>query len=563
MGALKAKSRYGERELLWRRYSRLKTDRSSFDAHWSDIDEHLLPRSARFFTTDRNRGDKRWNSIVDNWATIALDRFVGGMMSYGTSPARPWLRFRLVDEDLNDYHPVRIWLDQAARRVLEIFDKSNTYQALAQMYEYLGAYGTAASIVLPDQGDVIRHFPVPIGEFCLANDYRGDVVTLYREFDKTAGEMVQEFGYENCSPAVQQCWARGDLDNAFTVQHCIEPRSDRDSSKADAKNMAWRSVYFEKAGTPDTLLRESGFDHFPVLAPRLKLRPGDTYGEGLGMRALGDIRQLQHEQIHKANVLNQMTDPALQVPAAMVNRQVDRLPGGVNYYDQNTAGGGIRRAFEVQIDHTGLLEDIRDVRNRIDRAFYADLFVMLSMVSDTTQRTAAEIAVREEEKMSMLGPLSRQLNRELRAPLVNITFREMLARGDQVPPPPPELHGQELGIEYLDVFSQAQKQIGVNASDRFLGLVMNLANARPEVLDKLDGDAIVDDYADRYGINPKMVLASDDPRVQGVRDARNKAMAAKEQAAMAQQQADTAKALAGAPTTGGNALSDLVGYTGQ
>jgi len=555
------KSKLGRRELLLRRATSLMTERASWDARWRDIDEHLLPCSSRFFAQDRNSGDNRWNSIIDNWGTIALDRFVGGMMSYGTSPARPWLAYRVADDDLNDFQAVRVWLDIAAKQTLDVFDRSNTYEALPQLYEQCGAYGTGASIVLWDAEDVIRHFPVPIGEFCIATDYRGDVTTLFREFEKSAGELVLEFGFDNCSLAVKQAWQRGDVDSPFTIHHCIEPRSDRDTTKEDQRNMAWRSVYFEKGGDPDQVLREGGFDHFPVLAPRLKVRPGDIYGQSLAMRALGDIRQLQHEQRHKADVLNQMTDPALQVPTGMVNRQVERLPGGVNYYDQNTPSGGIRRAYEVGIDHSGLLEDIHDVRQRIDRAFYADVFAFLSTISDTTQRTMAEIVAREGERMAIAAPVSRQFNREIRRPLINITFRHLLESG-RLPPPPQELHGMDLEIDYLDVFSQAQRQIGVNTSDRFLGVVMNLSGARPEALDKLDVDEIVDDYAERYGVSAKMVLASDDPRVRGIREARTKAQAAEAQAAMMATQAKTAKDLAGASTQGGSALTDLVGYGG-
>lgn len=550
-----------KREQLLKRWGRLKSDRSSWDDHWRDIDENLLPRSSRFFVQDRNRNDRRWNAIADNAGSMALDRLVGGLMSYGTSPARPWLRFRVGDKALNDSADVRIWLDTAAQRVLELFDKGNTYTVLPQLYEQLGAYGTAACLMLPDHEDVFRLYPMPIGEYALAVDYKGDVTSLYREFQKTASEIVKEFGAENCSEAVQGAVRRGDGDTPFVILHAIEPRAERDLTKQDDLNMEWRSIYFEEATEGGKILRESGFDHFPVLAPRWKVRPGDTYGESPGMRALGDIRQLQHEQEHKADVLNQITDPSLQTPTSLANRQVDRLPGGNNHYDQNTPHGGIRRAFEVQIDHTGLLEDIQDVRRRIDRAFYADLFVMLSTISDTTQRTAAEIAVRDEEKYSMLGPVSRQMSRELRGPLVSMALRHAMLAG-QIPLPPPELQGMELDIEYLDVFSQAQKQIGTNATDRFLSVVMNLANVRPETLDKLDVDQVVDSYADSYGVDPKMVLASDDPRVQRVREARLKSQAAQEQAALAGQQSQTAKNLAAAELTPSNALGQFVGYGG-
>lgn len=558
----------GKREQLFRRYTARKAERGPWDSRWRDIDELLLPLSSRFYALDRNRQPGLWNSIIDNSGTMALDRLVGGLMSYGTSPARPWIRFRVADPDLNTYRPVAEWLDYAAKRTLEVFDISNTYQALAQLYEQLGAYGTAVSIVQPHATQVIKHTLVPIGEFTLTTDYDGDVNGLFREFSKTCGEMVAEFGYEKCSLAVRSAFDRGDLENKFTIVHAIEPRGDRNPTSPLSIHKAWRSVYFEMVGESDQLLSESGFDVFPVLAPRWKIRPGETYGESPAMRALGDISQLQHEQRHKADVLNQISDPSLQVPTSMANRQIERLPGGTVPYDQNTPHGGVRRLFEVDIDWQGLQADMLDIRQRIDKSFYADLFAMLSMVSDTTQRTAAEIAVREEEKMSMLGPVSRQLNRELREPLINLTFRQLLEQ-NLLPPAPPELHGQELAVEYLDIFAQAQKQIGVNSSDRFLNIVISLANGRPEALDKLDVDAIVDDYADRYAVNPRFVLGTDDPRVARLRESRNKAQAAQAQVATAAVQAKTAKDMADAQATaagaqgGANPLNATTGYGGD
>ena len=72
------------------------------------------------------------------------------MMAGATSPARPWFRLSSSDQDLDRYQPVKIWLDDIAKGMNMVFQKSNTYRALHQVYEELGAFGTAATIVLPD-----------------------------------------------------------------------------------------------------------------------------------------------------------------------------------------------------------------------------------------------------------------------------------------------------------------------------------------------------------------------------------------------------------------------------
>ena len=108
------------------------------------------------------------------------------------------------------------------------------------MYEELGAFGTAGSIILPDSENAIHHYPVTVGEYAIATDFQGRVNTLYREFQKTVGEVVKEFGYSKCSTSVKNLFDRGNLDTFITIIHAIEPRADRerDFKKMDNNNMA-------------------------------------------------------------------------------------------------------------------------------------------------------------------------------------------------------------------------------------------------------------------------------------------------------------------------------------
>jgi hypothetical protein len=76
-------------------------------------------------------------------------------------------------------------------------------------------------------------------------------------------------------------------------------------------------------------LREGGFKHFPCLVPRWAIAGGDIYGNSPGMEALGDIKQLQHEQLRKAQVIDYQTKPPASGADAYKNRDVDTLPGGI------------------------------------------------------------------------------------------------------------------------------------------------------------------------------------------------------------------------------------------
>jgi hypothetical protein len=543
----------GKREALYRRWMDLKTERSSWMPHWQEITHFLLPRSGRYFSQDRNQGGKRHNNIYDNTGTRALSTMGAGMMAGATSPARPWFALTTPDPDLNLYKPVQIWLADVRARLLRVFQRSNTYRALHQVYEEIGAFGTAANLVLPSFDTAIHNHPLTVGEYAITTDYQGKVVALFREFDLTVGQVVGEFGLENCSIRVKDLYRRGSLDKWVTVIHAIEQRKDRDVSKLDDMNMEWRSCYFEMSCNEDKLLSESGFRYFPALCPRWKVSGGDIYGNSPGMEALGDIKQLQHEQLRKAQGIDYQTKPPLQVPTALKNRDVDTLPGGVTYYDASNPQAGIRPSWEVNLRLDHLLEDIRDVRQRINSSFYADLFLMLATAGPNTRMTATEVAERHEEKLLMLGPVLERLHNELLEPLIDIAFTRLVETGN-VPPPPEELQGIDLNVEFVSMLAQAQRAVQTNAVDRFVGNLGAIAQMKPEALDKFNVDEWTNVYSDLLGVDPRLVLADDQVAI--IRQQRAQAQAAESQMAALQQGSIAAKNLASASTQDPSLLTD-------
>lgn len=527
-----------------RRKNALWTERSSWMTHWQEISEVQQPRLGRFFVTDRNRGDKsrrRHQTILDNTAMRASATLAAGMMSGMTSPARPWFRLATPDPEMMEFAPVKNWLHRVNQQMLRVFNASNTYRALHSCYEELGLFGTWADFLMPDFDNVIHHYPMTIGEYAIATDHKGNVNTICREFQMTVGQMVGQFGVENCSTTVQAMFKNGNYDAWIDVIHIVEPRTDRDVRKADNKNMPFRSCYFEPgAENWEKYLGESGFKRFPAMCPRWSVTGNDVYGQSPGMECLGDVRQLQVEQLRKGQAIDYQVNPPLQVPTMYKDRHLDRLPGGVSYID-TTQAQGVKSLYEVNLNLQHLLVDIEDVRRRIREAYYADMFLLLA--NDTRgQMTATEVAERHEEKLLMLGPVLERLHNELLSPLIDMTFERMADSGmlTESLAPPPELEGVELKVEFVSVLAQAQRAVAASGMDRLLGAVSTLAAAKPEVLDKIDMDQVVDDYADLYGVNPEIVV--DDEKVAEIRAQRAEQMAQQQAAAAAPVAVDAAKA---------------------
>src|ERR1017187_5279213 len=88
----------------------LLVERSTFITHWEQISRFILPRRSRFFTTDRDRGNRRNQSIIDSTAGLAFRTLRSGMMAGFTSPSRPWFRLATYDPDMDKFEPVKEWL---------------------------------------------------------------------------------------------------------------------------------------------------------------------------------------------------------------------------------------------------------------------------------------------------------------------------------------------------------------------------------------------------------------------------------------------------------------------
>ena len=192
--------------------------------------------------------------------------------------------------------------------------RARTPTALHSMYEELGAYGTSASIIVDDFDSVIHHHTLTAGEYAIASDYRGKVQTLYREFDLTAAQMVGEFGRDKVSPAVR------------TLFRPRQPRrlgagDPRDrAAQRPRRHQARRAKHGVEVGLfrawvrGGPLLVRVRLRAVPALVPRWAASGGDIYGNSPGMEALGDIRQLQHEQLRKAQGIDYMTKPRCKRP---------------------------------------------------------------------------------------------------------------------------------------------------------------------------------------------------------------------------------------------------------
>ncbi|MGO1171216.1 MAG: portal protein [Serratia liquefaciens] len=542
------------KQFLQNQLSQLVIARSTYDAHWKELSDFILPNCGRFLTTDAGR-NKRNTKVVDPTGGLASRTLESGMLSGITSPTRPWFSLNTPNKQLMDSWPVKMWLSQVVELMNDVMNKSNWYQSLTVLYRYLGTFATGAISILEDDEDVIRTHVLPIGSYYISNSDRLQVDTVFRKFSMTCRQLVAKFGLENVSDSVKSAWDTGAYETWFEVVHAVLPNTNRDTGKLNSKNKRYSSVYYEPGGSGEKLLSESGFDEMPILVPRWDINGEDAYGSSCpGILALGGVKALQLQQKRKDQAIDKLVNPPMVAPSSMKNERLSLLPGDVSYVNGAGDMGGFKPAYEINPRISELLESIQDGRQLTNECYFVPLFNMFSNINTRSMPIEAVNEMRDE-KMLQIGPVLDRLNDELLDPAIDRIFNIMNRRG-MLPPPPEELQGQPLRVEYTSVMAQAQKAVGIGSIERFVGFIGNMAAAGfQQAVDKLDVDQAIDEYGDMLGV-PTTITKSDE-QVQAEREQRAQQQQAAQNLQMGAGAADIAKTLSQSGTGDPNLLTSI------
>ncbi|HVJ30663.1 MAG TPA: portal protein, partial [Gammaproteobacteria bacterium] len=347
------------------------------------------------------------------------------------------------------------------------------------------------------------------------------VDTFDPDWSKRSGKTPD---WSKFSDGVKTSWERKAYQDTAVVCWYVGPNREENPNRLGSRFLPYISVYWERnraghntkleasANGDARVLKESGFNEFPVLVPRWDVSGEDWYGtNGPGMDTLGDVKALQVMQRKKAKAVEKSIDPSLVGPTELRNQKTSLLPGDITYLNVREGQLGLRAIHEVNANIDHIRQDIRETQYRISRGFYEDLFLMLASsdgVGGVQPKTAREIDERHEEKLLALGPVLERFADELHDPLVDRVFA-IMQRAGLIPEPPPELDGVELKVEYLSIMAQAQKSVSLVGQDRFVQTIMGMAEVFPEVVDKFDAMQAIDDYGEMLGVNPNQILSDE------------------------------------------------------
>jgi hypothetical protein len=482
------------------------------------------------------------------------------MTSGMSSPSRPWFRLTTLDPDLREFKTVKTWLRQVQDLLYELFGSTNFYNAAHSGNRQLGLYGIEAAIMRQHWRVRAVVYPLTVGEYWVGLSDTLEPNTLYRSCPMTVAQAVQSFG-DSVSGTTKALYDKSNYDPIVPVFHAIEPNPERIPGKVDNQNMLFRSVYWEDGASLATkpVLEFSGFEQQPFWAPRWDADGNATYGISPAMQALGDAKQLQLKELRLQQHMDYLNRPPLKGQPQLAQSAANLVPGGITYIAA-TDDSAFKPIWEVQNAIQNFMADIQRLEVSIREFFYADLFMAISQMEGVQPRNQEEIAERVGEKMTQLGPVVERQNNEKLRVAIEIAY-SILSKTNQLPPAPQEMHGQPLKLEFVSILSQMQRGATLTGIERVAAFVGSLTAGDPEVIDKLDTDQAVDEYADAVGVPPSVIRSDDE--VSQLRQARAKQQAMASMAATAAPAKDAAQAaqvLANTDVGGGrSALAAMTG----
>ncbi|MBE7713715.1 MAG: hypothetical protein E7Z87_08220 [Cyanobacteria bacterium SIG26] len=515
-----------------------------------ELSEFFAPRMSRFLVNDVNKPIKRSKKVINSITLTAVKNFASGMQSGATSAANRWFKIQMKNKKLNDVHDVRVWCSQVEDLYRRIYSSSNFYQNMLGVYKQLGTFGFAVLLMESDYKTVVNFKLLPIGSYRYAKDHRGDVDTVCRHFKEYAKNIVDKYGYENCSESVKTAYDNGS-DSQFELVYFVELNKQYNPNSPLSKYKKYISATY--IAGEDKFLKLSGFDKFPFAVFESEVNGEDVYPSNCpGIDALPDARQLMMETKEFSKALKKIVTPSYKGPASLQKyKGLMDAPGQIVPEDEN--GRGLSPMYEVKPQVLEISNHIEKLEDVIKQHFHNDMFAVILNTAERG-RTATEVNEIKEEKMVLLSPILDQVHKGLRS-VQDFVFAETIET-EILPLPPKVIQQEEMETEFVSALALAQKVKGIASIERFTTFTTNIAMAiDPTLLKKINGDKIVDDYAEIANVNPEYVVPTEE--VNKYREQLAQQQAQQEQLQQLQQGSEMIKNMGGVDAVGADLASRM------
>jgi hypothetical protein len=549
--------------------AKLLVDRSPYETHWKDIQQILDPHLVIWDMSTTGFPNFAQDILLSSKPLQAFDELVAGLQEGITPAYQEWIRYQLTDEEgpLADDEDVWEYLHLITKKAQTTLLGTNFYQQTPTLYRSVSRFMTGAIMMEKDPETRVRFTTFPIGSYYCSNNNRGIADTFCRMFQMTTRQIIEQFctapdgtiTFDNVSQLVKDNWessAGSKREEKINVIHMIYPNKEYhpESARYNRKFKRYSANYYEWQQNVDhKLLKEEGYDYFPVYVVRWWRQFTDSYGvDGPGFKAIGDIRQLYQTIEMYLNSMAKVLEPPLAADpsiAGVVGGQVGTVPGFMTIVPGGVKGGNFGAAYQIAPDLTAIKAAIDDLKQDIDRICMADIFRMLANDERQTPPTATEVLQRIQENNHVLGPIFGNFNFEWLEPMMRDLYWIMLDDGD-IPPAPPQMHGSPLKVEVVSRVAIALKMGEITGYQKGIEFATAIAAAKAQGDDSINADEFMPKAWKILNLPPQTLYSLKQKQV--MRQQKAQQQAQEQQVEAAHKLSGAAKNLGGADTGDGN-----------
>ena len=260
-------------------YDSTQAEKHKWECLYKDVFEYMMPSRDYDHSTGFDAHERIFSSVGEQSA----DKFVQRIQSIVTPVGMDWINFEagyLMDKQVEDTTPINRELAKVAE-ICNIMKNTSNFDVVATEFYYDLVAGTACLLVLEGTADnPLRFVAIPIKELSLEEGIFGEIGAVYRCF-KLKRSLVKKQ------------WRDAKLDEVSENDMLNKPDETIDlieSCYIDYDENVWRYTVIERA--EKKIIVDRTYKANPFIVLRWTKCAGETYGRGLGLKTIKDVKTL-------------------------------------------------------------------------------------------------------------------------------------------------------------------------------------------------------------------------------------------------------------------------------
>jgi len=462
------------------------TERTNAEQNWQSGADFCNPPNSDI-TSLSAKGSRKSVARVTDVGIKARRKFASNMYGYKIGGSR-FFDYRLKSRKLADNENVKRWLSDVNNITYSELMSSNFPSQVYQGYGELSYIGTTAMFIEGGIDRALNFKTQNITNTYIDVNSKGLVDTVFMDLPFTARQIEQEFPDVTLPDKVQAALDAASQEE-FCVIHAVVSNSDYEKGSLNPKKRKWAGLYLLQFDNQEPeLLRQDGYDEFPVSVGRLHRTHGEIYGRGCFSEVWSSLQLNNDQNVTLIRSAQLKAEPDFLEPAGSNMRRVRSHGMSKIIYDPTATFGAKPEQLVVNNDVGVTDMMIQKTEQEILDGFFVNAF---NPLMDQKNMTATETMERIDLGLSEVSPLLYN-TREYDNTTMHRVFG-VLYRAGKYPDPPAELDGMDtaeiLDVEYTSKAALALRQLqlyGVNSTIEQVGLV---GQVNPEIWDNFDADA--------------------------------------------------------------------------